>query len=337
VSPVGLSLTLIQLGPVLILLALMVAFSIAAPEFAEWRNFKNVMVQSTPVALLALGQLFVILTRGIDISVGSALGLAGVTGALFASDVSSSPALVMLIIVGTGVAVGAVNSFVIVTLRINNPFIVTLGMLGIAKGIAILASDSRAIPGIPPFIQDLATTTTVGIPTPFFVTLVAGVAAALFLRRTQWGRWIYAIGGNPDAAKEIGIPMNRVLISCYVMTGVMVGVAAVLVAGRFGSGFADAGQLLELDAIAAVVIGGASFFGGRGGASAAIIGALIIGVVRNGLNIVGVAPDWQLLAVGGVLIGALALDRLRVQLEERARARQARRGAAGSRVAASSS
>jgi len=317
-------LRLIRLGPVLILIALLSLFSLVAPTFGDWQNLKNVMFQSTPVALLALGQLFVILTRGVDISVGSAMALAGVTGALFASDVSANPALVIVIVLATGLAVGVVNSFVIVKLGINNPFIVTLGMLSVAKGIAVLASDSQAVPGIPPFIQDLATTTTLGLPTPFLLTLVVASIAAVFLRRTQWGRWIYAIGGNPEAAKKVGIPTERVVTSCYLLTGVMVGFAALVVAGRFGSGFADAGNLAELDAIAAVVIGGASFYGGRGGVSAALVGALIIGVMRNGLNIAGVSPDWQLVAIGGVLIGALALDRLRSRLEERARSNAAR-------------
>ncbi len=291
-NPATIALMLIRIGPPLILLLLVLIFAVAAPKFGEWQNFKNIMVQTAPIALLALGQLFVILVRGVDISVGSTVGLAAVCGALIGRDVSDSVIVVILAMIAVGGIVGLINAFVIVRLNIANPFIVTLGMLSVAHGAALILSDGRAVQGIPLPIQDWAIGKTLGIPSPFFFTLILAVLATVFLRRTQWGRWMYAIGGDPGSAERVGIPAKRVLVSCYILAGESAGLAAIVIAGRFGTGFPDAGTLSELDAISAVVIGGASFFGGRGGVSAALVGALLIGVMRNGLTVSGVEPDW---------------------------------------------
>lgn len=320
-----LSLALIKIGPLIVLLALFAGFSAASTTFIAWSNLQNLMQQTTPVALVALGQLFVVLTRGIDLSVGSNVSLSAVVGATVGLHVSDSAVIVILATIATGALVGAANAFVIVRLNINNPFIVTLASLSVIHGVALLVvGGGGSVAGIPPFVQTIAVGRIAGVPTAFVLTLGIYAIAAVFLNRTVWGRYIYAIGGNPSAADRVGIPTRAVLTSCYVLAGVSAGLAAICIAGRFASGFPDAGAGLELDAISAVVIGGASFFGGRGSASAALIGALIIGAVHNGLNIAGVDPNWQLVAIGLILIGALGLDRVKRRVEERTRAAKGR-------------
>jgi ribose transport system permease protein len=310
----------LQTGPVLILALLCVAMTLLSPYFLTERNLTNLGFQASFVAILALGQLLVILTRGIDLSVGSVVGLAGVLGLL----VSGSGALTVAVFAATGAAVGLVNGGVQVWGRVTNPFIVTLGTLGIVRGLALVVSDGQTETGMPAAVDTLGSGTLAGIPVP--VILVAGLAAAAatLLNRTQWGRWIYAVGGNPDGARRAGIPVDGVLLSVYVLCGLAAGIAGILVAGRTDSAAPQAGQLLELDSITAVIIGGASFLGGRGRVGNVIAGALIIGVIRNGLDLLDVSPFWQLIAIGALVIVSLELDVLRGRLETRLRASHAR-------------
>ncbi len=301
-------------GPLLILLVVGAAMAVLSPYFLTGRNLANLGFQASFVAVLALGQLLVILTRGIDLSVGAVVGLAGVVAA-GAHGGAAALALFAL----TGLAVGFANGAVLVYGRVMNPFIVTLGTLGIARGLALVISDGQTKTGLPPIISTLGSDSVAGIPIP--VVVVAGLAltVGVLLGRTQWGRWIYAVGGNPDAAERAGIPTGRVLLSAYVLCGLLAGVAAILVAGRTDSASPQAGQLLELDSITAVIIGGASFLGGRGRVSNVLAGALIIGVIRNGLDLLGVSPFWQLIAIGVLVIASLELDVLRGRLESRLR------------------
>jgi ribose transport system permease protein len=185
-------------------------------------------------------------------------------------------------------------------------------------------SDGQTQTGLPPLFETLGSDTVAGVPAPvLLVAVLAGLAACL-LDRTQWGRWIYAVGGNPDGARRAGIPVDRVLLSVYVLSGLAAAMAAVLIAGRTDSASPLAGQLLELDAITAVIIGGASFLGGRGRVTNVIAGALIIGVIRNGLDLLDVSPFWQLIAIGTLVIVSLELDVVRGRLETRLRAARAR-------------
>jgi ribose transport system permease protein len=324
-SSARLVLALMKIGPLIVLLALFAVFSAASSKFIEWSNLQNLMQQTTPVALVALGQLFVVLTRGVDLSVGSNVSLCTVIGATVGLHVSGSPVMVILAMVAAGALVGAANAFIIVRLNIDNPFIVTLATLSVVHGVALLViGNGGSLAGIPSFVETLAVGRVAGVPTAFLLTLVIYALAAVFLSRTVWGRYVYAIGGNPSAAGRVGIPTRAVLTSCYLVAGASAGLAAICIAGRFSSGFPDAGAGLELDTVSAVVIGGASFFGGRGNASAALIGALIIGTIHNGLNIVGVDPNWQLVAIGTILVAALGLDRLKAKVEELTRAAKSR-------------
>jgi ribose transport system permease protein len=325
---VSASLRLVQTGPVLILALVVVVMTGLSPFFLTERNITNLGFQTSIVAVLALGQLLVILTRGIDLSVGAVVALGGVVGGMVAGgaaggSTSSHGALVLLVMVACGAAVGLVNGTVLIAGRVMNPFIVTLGMLSIVRGAALVISDAQTATGMPAAVQTMGTGLIGPLPVPAVLVAALAFVAWVMLTRTQWGRWIYAVGGDPDAARRVGIPVDRVLLSVYVLCGAAAGIAAVLVAGRTNAGSPTAGQLLELDAITAVVIGGASFFGGRGSVFNVIAGALIIGVIRNGLNLLDVTPFWQSIAIGVLVIASLELDVLRGRLEERLRVAQA--------------
>lgn len=320
VRTTALGLRALQAGPVLILVVLCVAMATLSPYFLTSRNLSNLGFQASFVAVLALGQLLVIITRGIDLSVGSTVGLAGVVAA---TQAPSGGAACLALFVATGAAVGLANGGVLVWGRVMNPFIVTLGTLGIARGLALVIADGETRTGLPAVVSTLGSGSVAGVPVP--VLLVAGLALVLgtLLGRTQWGRWIYAVGGNPEGARRAGIPADGVILSVYVLCGLLAGIAAILVAGRTDSASPQAGQLLELDSITAVIIGGASFVGGRGRVVNVLAGALIIGVIRNGLDLLGVSPFWQLIAVGTLVIVSLELDVLRGRLERRLRTRAA--------------
>ncbi len=313
----------LQAGPVLILALLCVAMTLLSPYFLTGRNVANLGFQAAFVAVLALGQLLVIITRGIDLSVGSVVGLAGVL-----AIGASGGALTLLVFAATGLAVGLANGSVLVWGRVMNPFIVTLGTLGIVRGLALVISDGQTRTGLHPVVTTLGSDRVAGIPVPVVIVAVLSLALGAMLGRTQWGRWIYAVGGNPDGARRAGLPIDRVLLSVYGLSGLMAGIAAILIAGRTDSASPLAGQLLELDAITAVIIGGASFLGGRGRVLNVLAGALIIGVIRNGLDLLSVSPFWQMIAIGALVILSLELDVVRGGLETRLRAARTREASA---------
>jgi ribose transport system permease protein len=310
---------LTKLGPFLILMLLAVVMSIASPVFLTENNLQNISVQTASIAILALGQLLVILTGGIDLSVGSVLSLCTVVGAWAFHGHFSNGLVVIAIMLITGTIVGAVNGSVYVKGKISSPFIVTLAMLSVASGLAFMISNGQPIIGMPAAVNWLGSSFIGPIPVPPLVVAVLAGAVFFLLRRMTWGRWIYAIGGNREAAQRVGIPVSRVVISVYVFAGLAAGFAAVIVAGRTDSGFPTAGSLAELDAIAAVIIGGASFIGGRGGVSNALVGALTLGVIRNGLNLLGVDAFLQIVIIGLTIVVAVELDVVRSRVELRFR------------------
>jgi ribose transport system permease protein len=313
------ALRIAELGPVLILALLVIALSIAAPSFFSEENFQNIGQQVAVVCIVSLGQLLAILTRGIDLSVGALLALCTVMGAKVAEQGTGSPVLVALLMLGTGAVVGFLNGAAYAWGRIPHPFIVTLATFNVATGLALVVSGGQPIPGMPNAIQTLGSGFLGAIPVPVLVVAGSVLTMLVVTTRTQWGRWIYAVGGNPDAAERVAIPTKRVLVSVYVISGLCVGLAAIVEAGRTNTGYPTAGQALELDSIAAVVIGGASFFGGRGGVGNALVGALIIGVLRNGLNLLNVSTFWQYVVIGAVVLLAVQLDVIRGRLRERFR------------------
>jgi ribose transport system permease protein len=231
---------------------------------------------------------------------------------------------VILVMLLTGVAVGAVNGIVFVHGRLPHPFIITLATLSIARGLALWLSGGQPIQGMPDPIRVIGGQILMGW-LPVSTLLVAAIAAAAMLLTTRMvlGRWIYAVGGNPEAARRIGIPVGGTLIAVYVLSGLMAGVGALLTAGRTAGGAPTFGTLAELDAIAAVIIGGASFLGGRGHVGNAIVGALMIGVIRNGMNLLNVDSFFQPMVIGVVIVLAVEADVIRNRVEQRVRLMQA--------------
>jgi ribose transport system permease protein len=322
---VSIGLRLLSFGPLLILILLIAAISLLTPNFLKLGNLGNVVAQTAVIAIVAVGQQLVILTRGIDLSVGSNLALATVVGGLMFRVVDSAP-LVILAMLLMGATVGAINGIVYVFGRLPHPFIITLATLIICRGLALeLAIGHTTMRGMPDVITMIGDGSTFGLPNSFFVVLAVASVALVITKAMVWGRWIYAVGGAPEAALEMGIPTKGVLVSIYVISGLCAGIGAVVLAGRTAAGSPLYGNLLELDTIAAVIIGGASFLGGRGHIGHALIGAVMIGIIRNALNLLGVDVFFQMIAIGLIIVIAVEADMLRNHLEARARVLQARR------------
>lgn len=318
-----LGLRVVRAGPALILILLIISVSIWSPLFLSSRNIGNVLAQSAVISILALGQLLVIITRGIDLSVGSTLALSTVLGALVFQG-GSGGAVTIVVMVLVGAAVGLANGLIYVIGRVPHPFIVTLATLSLVRGLALWASDGRPIQGMPDAVTTIGGgSIAVWLPFSTLVVIAAVAVTWLLTKRLVWGRWIYAVGGNPDAARRAAINRSAVLVSVYTFSGLAAGVAAVLTAGRTNAGAPTFGQLAELDAIAAVIIGGASFLGGRGTAMNAIIGALMIAIIRNAMNLANLDSFFQLIVLGGVILIAVEVDVLRGWLERRLQLRQA--------------
>ena len=307
----------------LILVLLVVAVSLWTPNFLKPGNLANIAAQTAVIAIVAMGQQLVILTRGIDLSVGSNLALATVIGAWVFQAVDSAP-LVILAMLAAGTIVGLINGVVYVYGRLPHPFIITLATLSICRGLALaLAVNHTTMRGMPDAVTWLGGSQAFGLPNSLFVVVAVALALLLMTRAVVWGRWTYAVGGAPKAAVEMGIPVKGVLVSMYVISGLCAGIGAVVLAGRTGAGSPLYGNLLELDSIAAVIIGGASFLGGRGHIGHALVGAVMIGVIRNALNLLGVEVFYQMIAIGVIVVVAVEADVLRNHLEARARVLQA--------------
>jgi ribose transport system permease protein len=319
-----LALLAFRAGPALILALLIVGISLTTPIFTTSQNVGNVLSQTAVISILALGQLLVIITRGIDLSVGSTIALSSVTGALVFSH-GHGPVLVILAMLGTGIAVGAFNGIVFVWGRIPHPFIVTLATLSAVRGIALWAASGTLIFGMPGAVQTVGGDRVSWLPYSFFVVIGLALVVLVLTTKLVWGRWLYAVGGNLDGARRAGIPVNRVLITVYVLSGLAAGVGGLLTAGLTNAGSPNYGQLAELDAIAAVIIGGAAFAGGRGHVGNALVGALTIGVIRNALNLHNVDAFFQLMIIGAIILLAVESDVVRGHLENRFRVAQAAR------------
>ncbi|MEI8307819.1 MAG: ABC transporter permease [Chloroflexales bacterium] len=291
-----------------------ISFALEPEVFLTWRNIGNIFRQISFNAVLALGVFLVIITAGIDLSVGSTLALAMMSCAILAKANFPWPLVIVTPFV-VGAAVGAVNGLGLTRLHLPHPFIMTLGMLNIARGLTNLISNGAAISGLPDQVSWMGggdiTIAGAEIPASLLVVLVSYVLMSLFLTYTRIGRHIYAIGGNPQAARVSGINVDRTLVLAYTICGMLAGLSGLLLAGRTNSGYPNAGIGQELDAISAVIIGGASFFGGRGTVLGVFAGALVIGLMRNILNLRDVQVFWQQVLIGIVIIVVVSLDVLR--------------------------
>jgi ribose transport system permease protein len=302
-----------QLGPLLALIVMIILLSLASPYFFTMDNLLNIFRQSSVNALLALGQLLVIITAGIDLSVGSILGLCAVMVAIFLK--AGWP--VILSIVGcliVGAAVGWLNGIMLTKLKLPHPFISTLATMNIARGLALIISGGFPISDLPASYRILGASSVGIIPVPVIVVLIVYLIFHIFLIKTVAGRDVYAIGGNATAAYYSGIPTKRRLVMVYLLSGVLAALAAIILTGRMNSGFPLAGMGAELDSIAAVIIGGASFFGGVGTVWGTLVGALLMGVLRNGLNLLDVSAYWQTVVIGTVIVWAVWMDVVRQRM-----------------------
>lgn len=300
-----------RMGALLGLIVIMFALSLATPHFLTFRNLMNVAQQSAINALVASGMLLAILTAGIDLSVGSILALSiSVTGILIVNWGWNS---VIGVLGGLLVAAlaGTTNGLVLTKLRLPHPFIATLGMMNVARGLALVITNASPISGFPKWIQFIGAGYVGPVPFSFVLVMITVVFFHFFLTRTTLGRHIYAVGGNIEAARLSGIDVDKVRIWVYTISGFMAGIAGLTLMGRVNAAFPLAGLQYETDAIAAVIIGGGSFMGGVGTIWGTVLGGIIIAVIRNGLNLLGVSPDMQTITIGLVIIGAVALDVLR--------------------------
>lgn len=305
-----------RFGPLFGLLLMSAVLSAVSEHFLTVENLVNIFRQSAVNALLALGQLAVIITAGIDLSVGSILGLCCVLAAWMLKH--GVPVwIVCPATLAAGAALGAVNGILLTRLRLPHPFIPTLGMMNIARGLALVVSGGFAISELPEGFRFWGAGAAGYLPVPILVVVACCVLFHLFLTRTAPGRDLYAIGGNAHAALLSGIPVNSRLTFVYALSGFMSAVAGIVLAGRMNSGFPLAGTGAELDSIAAVVIGGASFLGGVGTVRGTVIGALIIGVLRNGLNLLDVSAYWQAVVIGAVIVLAVWIDVVRQRVGRR--------------------
>jgi len=303
-------------GVMLLVLAMGAASYLLEPKvFLTWGNISNIFRQIAFNAMLALGEFLVILTAGIDLSVGSVLALAMMSSAVLARAGYPLPVLMVVPFV-VGLAVGIVNGLGLTKLKLPHAFIMTLGMLNIARGLTNLISGGVPISGLPEAFRwmgagNITVTPDFEIPVSLFVIVGTYILVGLFLHYSRTGRHIYAIGGNPQAARVSGINVDRTLVLVYGLCGMLAGFSGLLLAGRTGSGFPNAGLGQELDAISAVIIGGASFFGGRGTVLGVFAGALVIGLLRNILNLQNVQVFWQQVLIGVVIISVVYFDVLR--------------------------
>ncbi len=292
-----------------VLIGMMAFFSFSSEYFFTKNNLLTVALQSSIIAIVAIGQTLVLITGGIDLSLGSVIGFSGVIGSI--SMVNGAPIIVAVILAMlSGVLVGTLNGALVVYGKLP-PFVVTLGSMSIVKGLSLMITNGIPVSGLPQSFEFIGNGYFIGLPFPVWVMVVLTFAFNHFLTKTPEGLYVHAVGSNIQAAKLSGINTNRSVMLVYIMSGFLASIAGLIFASRVLSGQPTAGTGYELYAVASSVIGGTSLSGGEGIVSATLIGALIIGVLRNGLNLMGVSAFLQEVLIGVVIIIAVFLDRLK--------------------------
>ena len=299
---------LARFGLLLALVVMVIVLASISDRFLTTSNIINVLRQISVNAIIAFGMTVVIIGGGIDLSVGSLLALVGVIAALLATSAGLPVWLVLILAVLIGLGLGTINGGFVGYAGVA-PFIVTLAGLTIFRGATLVATDGRPVSGLPPIFTTIGYGTFLGIPLPIWIMLGVLLLTYVLLRHTALGRAVYAVGGNPEAARLSGIPVRKILTFTYAFSGFTVAIAAIVLTGRLNSAQPTAGVAFELDAIAAVVVGGTSLAGGRGGVWGTLVGALIIGVINNGMNLMNVSSFYQQIVKGGVILAALLIDR----------------------------
>jgi ribose transport system permease protein len=288
-------------------LVLAILLSLISPHFLTSNNLLNLLDQSVVIGVVAIGMTFVILTGGIDLSVGSIAGLTGIILGLAMRELPIAPSLLLAILAGA--FIGLVSGLLIAIFGLA-PFVVTLGMMAICRSLAYVISGQQSISDVPPALASLVDSSLLGIPMNVLILIVCYLIAWAYLSWAKGGRTIYAIGSNMEAARIAGLAATRYKIVVYVICGALSALSVALTAGQLLSIDPLAGNGMELDAIAAVVIGGASLYGGRGSIIGTLMGVFIMVMIRNGMNLLGVSPFWQGTAIGSIIIVAVLAERL---------------------------
>lgn len=295
-------------GILLALVVICAVLSFATPNFFTSQNLLIVLRQVSINGILAIGVTYVIIAGGIDLSLGSVVALTGVIAATFAHPGEYPLIVPLLMALAAGVAVGGINGLVITQGRVV-PFIVTLGMMTIARGLALVFSNGRPVTNLSQGFNFIGSGDLLFIPMPILLFGLVVIGSYIILTYTRLGRYIYAVGGNEQAARASGINVNRVKLFAYIICSGLAALAGIVLASRITTGQPNAGIAYELDAIAAVVIGGTSLLGGRGSVTGTVIGVLIIGVINNGLDLLNVSSYYQQIIKGAIIIMAVLVDR----------------------------
>jgi ribose transport system permease protein len=298
-----------RLLPFLTLIVLFVFLSAASPNFLTGTNLSSVVRQTAVINMMSLGMTMIIISGGIDLSVGAILAMGGLLGAMAMEKGMPIPVGVLIGILA-GVFWGAVNGTLITRLRVA-PFIVTLGTLGIVRGLTLIISNGLPVHRIPPAFSYLGEGNVAGVPFVLLVLVASALLTHVILERTRLGRYTFAIGSNEEAAVYAGVPVKFVITAIYAIAGGLTGLAGMIEASRLMTGQPTAGTGYELQAIAAVVIGGGSLHGGEGGVIGTLIGAFIMGLLSNGSDLLGISPYVQQAIIGAVIILAVTVDEVR--------------------------
>lgn len=300
---------LLQWSNVLALVILLVVAGLASPYFFETRNIMNVLRGASPLAIVAMGMTVVIISRGVDLSIGSIVGASALAVAVLAE---MNPAIGIVAALATGTALGAVNGILITQLRLQ-PFIATLAMLIFARGIVYISTDGAnvVVSNAPEWFTFIGSGYVGPVPTPILIAGIIWAVLAYVLKQTRFGRHVFAVGANEEAARLYGIPVNRIKIAVYALCGLTGAIAGIILVSRLTVAEPNAGQLMELDAISAALIGGTTFDGGVGSIHGTILGALILAILGNVLNLLGVSPFVQMLLQGVIIVVAVVIADLR--------------------------
>ena len=297
-----------KLGLLAALAVIFVALSIAHPNFLTAANLINLLRQISINGILAVGVTYVLLTGGVDLSLGSLVALTGVVAACFAHPGEYPVVVPGVMAILAGACCGLLNGFVVTRGRVA-PFIVTLGMMTAARGLALVISGGRPVSNLSRSFTSMGSGAFLGIPAPTLIFALVAFLSHVFLKNIRFGRYIYAVGGNENAARASGVPVERIKLFAYTVCAALAGLAGAVLASRITTGQPNAGIGYELDAIAAVVIGGTSLNGGAGGVGGTIIGALLMGVINNGLDLLNVSSYYQQIVKGIIIVGSVWFDR----------------------------
>jgi ribose/xylose/arabinose/galactoside ABC-type transport system permease subunit len=293
-------------GIVLVFIAIIVVMSLVSPQFRTEGNALNLLHQNSVMGIMAVAMTFAIILGGFDLSVGAVAAMASVAGATV-MIATGSVALGVVAALLCGLVVGLVNGYLIAYLGVN-PFVSTLGTMTIVRGLVYVYTNATPVFGVPIRFTEVGLDRSYGIPNPFWIFLGVVIVLTFLLRKTAFGHYVYAIGGNATAASSMGVPVRRVRLAVYAVTSVCAAIAGVILIGQTASGQPHGALGYELTAIAAVIVGGATLGGGKGHTLSTVVGVFLLGVVANALNLFGVSPFWQPVATGTILVLAVAID-----------------------------